>query len=43
MVLQVIYKLCPVLQFGVVCEGGVQLRWIHMALVTFDVLLVVLA
>lgn len=41
MVLQVIYKLCPVDQFGAFCQRGVELGWRHVALVTFDVLLVV--
>lgn len=41
MVLQVIYKLCPVHKFWAICERGVKLSRRHVSLVPFDVLLVV--
>ncbi len=40
-VLEVIYKLCPVDEFGAVWERGVKLSRRHVTLVAFDVLLVV--
>lgn len=41
MVLEVVYKLRPVDDFGAVGEGWVKLSWRQVALVTFDVLPVV--
>lgn len=42
MVLEAIYELCPVYEFGAVAEWWVELSWRHhVALMTFDVFLVV--
>lgn len=41
MVLEVVYKLCPVHQFGAFCERRVEVGLRRVALVALDVLLVV--